>query len=83
VIENRGPGDARNISFSLDLEDGAESPIVEDDYKRKLPVSILRSGDRIRVNAQLTYDTGTHFEGKWTWEDEDGRTYEREGPISL
>ena len=83
VIENRGPGDARNVNLTLDLEEKTENPLVQGDYDKKLPISILRPGDSIRLMAALTFGTDTHFDGKWTWEDIDGQTHEREGPISL
>lgn len=83
VIENRGPGDALNVNFWLNLDDQGESPLVKADYDRKLPISILREGDSITLLAALTFGSGTHFEGHWSWEEDDGQHRSRKGPVSL
>ncbi len=60
-----------------------DSPLVEGDYDKKLPIQILRSGSRVELHAALTFGTGTIFGTKWRWREEDGRIVERDEQVSL
>ena len=53
------------------------------DCKEKLPVEILRPGDRIELIAALSFDTGTTFRPVWRWTEEDGQIAERNEKVSL
>ena len=83
VITNQGQGTAHDVTFSLDIDEGAASPLVPSDCSRKLPIPGLRSGEDVRLLAALNKDTGTVFDGRWSWRNEDGTTEERSGRVSL
>ena len=83
VIVNMGDGTAHGVHFGLDLEDRQEDPLVRGDYGRKLPVEVLRSGDRVELLAALTFGSGVVFKAKWRWREENGEQRERAEKVSL
>lgn len=83
LIMNQGQGTAYDVTFSLDIEKGKASPLVANDWKAKLPIPALRSGEEVRLAAALTMGTGTVFDGHWSWRNEDGTAEERSGRVSL
>ena len=83
LIMNHGQGTAYDVTFSLDIEEGAASPLVASDYEAKLPIPTLRSGEHVRLLAALEMGTGTVFDGRWRWRNEDGTTEERSSRVSL
>jgi hypothetical protein len=83
VIVNVGDGTAHGVHFGLDLEDGQEDPLVKGDYDRKLPVEVLRSGDRVELLAALTFGSGVVFKARWRWREENGEQRERAEKLSL
>lgn len=82
-IENVGQAAARNVHFDIESEEGREHPFVCGDYNEKIPIEILRHGDKIEILAALTDDTGVVFKGRWWWYDENDKKYQRNERISL
>ena len=60
----------------------AMEPLVRDDYDRKLPVEVLRSGDRVELLAVLTFGSGVVFKVKWRRREENGEQRERAEKVS-
>jgi len=83
LITNQGQGSAHDVTFSLDIDEGAASPLVPSDCSGKLPIPVLRSGAEVRLLAAVNKDTGTVFDGRWSWRNEDGTPKERSGRVSL
>ena len=82
-ITNQGQGTAHDVRFSLDVDEGRASPLVPSDCSRKLPIPTLRPGEEVRLLAAVNKDTGTVFDGRWSWRNEDGTTEEISGRVSL
>ena len=76
VISNVGDGIARDVHFEIDQEHGKMSPLVQGDYDEKLPIKVLRNGDRVELMAGLTFGTGVIFDARWKWCDENGSPHE-------
>lgn len=83
IIENLGPGVARDVHFEIVAQDGKESPLIANDCMEKLPVQFLRPSARVELLAALTFVTGTTFRARWWWHEEDGRVEERTEKIAL
>lgn len=83
VIRNAGQGTAFDVKFSLDLEEDKTSPLVENDYTEKLPIAALQSGDQVDLMAALSMGTGTTFDARWSWRNEDGTTTRQHNKVPL
>ena len=83
VIRNAGQGAAFDVKFSLDVEQGKKSPLVEGDYTEKLPIPALRSGDQVDLMAALSMGMGTTFDARWSWRNEDGTTTRQHNKVPL
>lgn len=83
VIANVGTRNAYDVHLDFDLGEGKGSPLIKDESNAKLPVEILREGDRVELIAALSFDTGVTFRPKWWWREEDGTLQERNEKVSL
>ncbi len=83
LITNQGRGAAYDVAFSLDIEKGKASPLVDGDYDAKLPIDTLLSGEQVRLLAAISMGTDNVIDGHWRWRNEDGTTEERTGKLSL
>lgn len=83
VISNVGEGTAHDVVFDIQQEENQGSPLVQGDYDKKLPIVVLRAGDRVELLAALTFGTGVVFNGRWQWCDEDGSPQHRAEKVSL
>lgn len=81
VVANRGTGDAREACFEIITE--RPSPLVEGDYDEKIPIPVLRPGDRVQVLAAVAKDTGTAFDVRWQWLEVDDTLKKRFGRVAL
>lgn len=77
VVENRGEGTARAVHLKIKPSAGSEDPVAQSEYARKLPIEVLRSGERVEIAAS-TVNPGDAFDAKWWWQDENGKQQERE-----
>jgi hypothetical protein len=82
-IVNMGDGTAHQVHFSLDQEDGQEDSLVRGDYDKKLPVDVLRSGERVELLAALTFGSDVVSKATWRWREENGEQRERAEKVSL
>lgn len=82
VIENLGPGTARDVHLVVEPREGSLSPLVQGDYDEKLPIEVLRAGGRVELIAALTQGTGYVFTAKWRWRDEDGELQDRHEKVA-
>jgi len=82
VIENRGPGDARNVHVSFvpeSIEEDFEAPIAHDIEK---PISNLGEGTSFDFSLMLHSGTSDRADVLLRWED-DGGTQEKIQSVSL
>lgn len=82
-IVNIGDATAHDVNFELELNEGQENPLVRGDYNEKLPIVVLRTGDRIEFLAALTLGSGGVFNARWRWRDENGNQTDRAEKVSL
>lgn len=82
-ISNEGPGAAREICFSVDVDQNGGYPLIPAERDEKLPIAVLEVGDEVALDASLTDDTGTTFPCTWSWRNEDGTSEERSRKVSL
>jgi len=82
VIENVGQGAAYHVTMDLTPPQDKKSPLAND-YKVKIPIAMLQTGDRVELAARISGDTGSVFDAKWSWRTEDGTTEERANRITL
>ena len=83
VISNWGRGAAKRVTFDLDVTDGRISPLIKADYDEKIPIPELAPGGRVSLVAATSFDSGTAFYGRWTWQDPDGSIPERASLLTL
>ena len=81
VVANRGTCDPREACFEVITK--CPLPLVKGDYDEKIPVPVLRPGDRVQVLAAVAKDTGTAFDVRWQWLEVDGTLKKRSGRIAL
>jgi hypothetical protein len=73
VVSNLGPGTARHVTVSLEPREEARlSPLVHADCDEKLPIPELGPGEQLSLLAALSSGTGTEFDMRALWINEDG-----------
>jgi hypothetical protein len=82
VVQNVGEGTARDVTLEIVPPEGKISPLPRDS-EDKLPISVLRTGDRVELIALISGDSGTRFTARWRWRDEGGGGQERDEEVSL
>ncbi len=83
VIRNWGYGSAKDIKLEVYPLKGNSSPLVRGDADEKLPIPRLSPGSDCSIIAALSFDTGSTFDVKWSWVDEDGSHRHESSRISL
>lgn len=83
LITNWGEGAARDVTFELELEPGARSPLVKGDYDQKIPIPELGPGNRVPLWAAITMGMGTAFPGRWSWRNPDGSIETRKSLLAI
>jgi hypothetical protein len=82
-ITNWGSVPARNVTFDLELAEGARSPLVRGDYEQKIPIEELAPGSRVPLWAAITMGMSSSFPARWTWRNPDGSTETRKSLLAL
>lgn len=68
-INNDGPEDAENVN--LNFPDGND-PVIESEYKTKLPIELLPVNSDYDLIAGVDYDTSPPFKAEINWKDSKG-----------
>lgn len=82
-ITNWGTVPAREVTFDLELAEGARSPLVSGDYDQKIPIPELAPGSRVPLWAAITMGMGTSFPARWAWKNPDGSTDTRKSLLAV
>jgi hypothetical protein len=80
-ILNRSDVIAREVNF--ELLDCPASPLVQNDYKQKIPASALAPGGRIRLVAGVHMGSPTTYRARVAWMNPDSTTDSQEYSPSL
>ena len=83
LITNWGRASARDVTFDLDLEVGARSPLIGADYNMKIPIPELAPGSRVPLFAAITLDMKPAFPARWSWLNPDNSRESRKTLLAL
>ncbi len=72
VITNVGATDARDVNFELLLDEANPSPLVDTEYREKLPAPKLSPGQSISLIAALDDQSPSRFKTRLSWLNPDG-----------
>jgi hypothetical protein len=81
MIVNRGLAAARDVRVELTPWEGCTSPLLESEYREKVPVAELVAGGQCALHADVTFDTGIAWDASWSWMDPDGSRQERKAQL--
>jgi type II secretory pathway pseudopilin PulG len=81
-LRNRGAATARNVDLAVASAEGKTSPVLDDDYRKLIPVREMPPGHEVAVWASLTMGTGVAFDCAWSWDNADGSREERRGVVT-
>jgi len=83
VLENRGKAAAREVRFVAEPVTGTRSPLADSEIRDKLPIGKLRAGEQVELAAHITPATGSTFEYRLQWIDEDELERSRPGKLAV
>ncbi len=75
IIENRGPGEARQVTIGFAA--GSKCPIPQSELVEKLPVPVLHPGTDVKLMAAVSMDCHPPFDVSVRWTDQSGRNQEK------
>jgi hypothetical protein len=82
-ITNWGTVPARDVTFDLELDAAARTPLVRGDYDTKIPIPELAPGNRIPLLAAITMGMPRMFPARWTWRNPDGSIDTRRSSLAI
>jgi hypothetical protein len=82
VVTNAGQAVAKDITLEIEVPEGRSSPLC-DNFDKVFPVKSLPPGHSVSIPAALTLDTGTSFNCKCSWKNEDETIGEKFVPLTL
>jgi hypothetical protein len=83
LLTNIGAGRARNVRFTVEPHGRGSSPIMESDYRLKLPIPVLDPGASVGVLAAFEMGSATAFDVKLAWLDPSGEEKNDETFVTL
>ena len=82
VVQNLGTASAYDVVFSIESEDGRNSPIIGSEHEKTFPVGELEAGHHVSLGAIITTGTGIHFQAVVGWRNQDDSREERSFQLS-
>ena len=70
LIRNHGKAKASDVWITLD-SDGSDNPIIGSEYKEKIPIPFLNSGDEVSLTAAIYLESSGKYKLSARWINED------------
>lgn len=83
VVTNVGQGVAKEVSFSVEPHGKGDNPIIESDYREKIPIPILKPGGSVGILAAFSMGDATAFDVVLSWKNSNGNMIEDQTFVSL
>lgn len=77
VIENRGPGRAKDVIFEEFVPDGFQSPIIPSEADSLFPIPSLLPNEEVSMPASVHMGTALQFAVRASWFDHEGKRHEQ------